>query len=255
VPIPAFDFSFRSDGRLAVLRAFQADLVYADETWPATITGRTATTENRGDLWMPRLARSSDELFSTTLARPEILRYSLDLRHSEVVWSAREGETIHLYAVSDDSPLLVVEVITTESRVADPDVMQPIVVVNLKIGKEITRHLCRPAYAIVTSPDGSVYGYIHIDGVTLVDSTTGSTLHTLGGPNSAINYLAFSPDGREVATVSDDRSLRIWRISDGVEIHSVEAHKIADKNVACTPDARRSGRLDAIVCFAAGGVM
>jgi WD40 repeat protein len=76
-------------------------------------------------------------------------------------------------------------------------------------------------------------------GVVLFELLTGRTLRFL--PVTAISGFAISPDGQELATVSDDRMLRIWRIEDGAELHCIQAHGVSAKGVAWTMDGRTLG--------------
>jgi tetratricopeptide (TPR) repeat protein len=53
--------------------------------------------------------------------------------------------------------------------------------------------------------------------VKLLDTTTDKELMTLNGHTANVFEVVFSPDGKRLATASDDGSLRIWNITDGVE--------------------------------------
>jgi len=46
----------------------------------------------------------------------------------------------------------------------------------------------------------------------------------LEGHNESLNDIRFSPDGRFVVTASDDKTARIWRVSDGRALHVLRGH-------------------------------
>ena len=105
--------------------------------------------------------------------------------------------------------------------------------------KEVSRHPCRVSYSIDFSPNGRTVAYTNADGVVLFEPLSGQILQSLSV--AAVTGIAFSPDSQELATVSDDRMLRIWRIEDGAELHSIQAHGVSAKDVAYTPDGRTLG--------------
>ena len=58
------------------------------------------------------------------------------------------------------------------------------------------------------------------------------------GHNDAVTAVAFSPDGRHVATASADRSVRLWEIATGHEVRRFTGHNHAVTCVTFSPDAR-----------------
>ena len=73
--------------------------------------------------------------------------------------------------------------------------------------------------------------------------------HTLREHTSYINRIAWSPDGRFLATPSDDQTIRIWEIETGACIRTLEGHNEAVNSVAWSPDGRTlaSGSTDTTV--------
>ena len=50
--------------------------------------------------------------------------------------------------------------------------------------------------------------------------------------------VAFSPDGRTLATGSDDKTARLWEVASGKEIATLRGHESGVYFVAFSPDGR-----------------
>lgn len=64
----------------------------------------------------------------------------------------------------------------------------------------------------------------------------GRNVRTLSEHADPVNGVAFSPDGRTVATASD--ALRLWQVSDGSPIRTLEAPQAEPVSVAFSPDGQ-----------------
>ena len=67
------------------------------------------------------------------------------------------------------------------------------------------------------------------------DPTTGRTLRTLKGHDSAIRALAFSPDGQVLASASSSDPLQLWDVQSGKAFKRLPSYSLA---VAFSPDGR-----------------
>jgi WD40 repeat protein len=82
--------------------------------------------------------------------------------------------------------------------------------------------------------------------VKIWDLATGRVLHDLFGHTDRVRGLASSPDGRRLATASDDRTIKLWDTMTGQEVFTLSGHTSGVLSVAFSPDGRRivSGGID-----------
>jgi tetratricopeptide (TPR) repeat protein len=88
-------------------------------------------------------------------------------------------------------------------------------------------------------------GYAH-SSVEVLDAATGHLLHTLIGHTADLVGIAFSPDGRRIATASLDRTIKLWDTATGREVFTLRGHTAGLLALAFSPDGRRivSGAID-----------
>jgi WD40 repeat protein len=66
---------------------------------------------------------------------------------------------------------------------------------------------------------------------------TGSVgVTSLKGHSDRINSLAFSPDGKILASGSDDKTIKIWQLATGKLICTLTGHLAAVQSVAFSPN-------------------
>jgi len=92
------------------------------------------------------------------------------------------------------------------------------------------------------SPDGKTFATAETNdqGAAMVrDIATGNVIHTLVGHKSSIDTLAYSADGKWLATAGLDQSVIIWDAKTGQELKTLTGHKGSVYPVAFSPVGQR----------------
>ena len=96
--------------------------------------------------------------------------------------------------------------------------------------------------SIAFSPDGTTLASAGVDrfggtpgAVTIWNIETGKDLATLHGHTERIRAVAFSPDGTTIASALRDRTVKLWNIKTGENIHTYSG---GGYSVAFSPDAK-----------------
>jgi WD40 repeat protein len=71
------------------------------------------------------------------------------------------------------------------------------------------------------SPDGKTVAGAGMDGVYLWDARSGKELHLLTGHKTTVEQVAFSGDGKVLASIAGDRVIRLWDVEAGKELRQV----------------------------------
>jgi WD40 repeat protein/serine/threonine protein kinase len=96
-----------------------------------------------------------------------------------------------------------------------------------------------PARSMAFSPDGQRLATAGVLTIHLFDAKTGEEQYTLRGHSGALNGIAFSQDGLQLASASRDQTVKIWHTISGEELFTIRGHTTSVYSVAFSPDGRR----------------
>ncbi len=63
-------------------------------------------------------------------------------------------------------------------------------------------------------------------------------IRTLTGHSNKVTSVAFSPDGRILASGSDDHTIKLWDLQTGLQIVTLCGHESYVQSVAFSPDGK-----------------
>lgn len=106
---------------------------------------------------------------------------------------------------------------------------------------ELLRHCSAERFpaasGLAFSPDGRRVVAASASSTIVWEARSGKEVHRLAGPGGAIN-VAWSADGRWIASVGHDRAARLWEASTGKAVRRLTRHRATPWTIAFSPDSR-----------------
>lgn len=173
-----------------------------------------------------RYARAIETVFALDHAG-QVFSWRLKDPIRTSIWKSNEDRRCVQFDVSPTGENLVLDVRNQDGSVRNLEFLH---------GPTTTRFPCNVVFALAHSPDGRFFASNYGKNIRVIDATTGTLAQTLVGHRTTINDVKFSPDGIHLASVSADRTVKVWNWRTSKLIWSELAHPNSSHHVAFSPD-------------------
>ena len=230
VDVAAPDFAFLDANRIVATVRDQSKCAIVDLQRGDAPPAWLSTGSHRGD--GIRVSAGTGELFISD-RDGSIVPCRRDGNPSPPVWDGRTRGRASPFGVSPDGSRLALSVLV-DPRTKDRE----FVLQDRSTKRVIHREKCDQIHAIRFSPDGRHVAFDNRKRVHILQAATGRQAVVLSPHKTTINDLQFSPDGRFVASVSSDRTLKVWDWKNDKLLYSTIAHHNAADSLSFSPDGR-----------------
>jgi len=198
-----------------------------------------------------------DNLLNAGLEAIEL--YKLELNEGEKLIKSKEVRKFS-YRTPSQQGYFTAVAISSQGLLAANKLDSEIIIWDLNTGKRL--HVFSKDFnmllllidleghdAVAFSPEGKILAGSDSNSIKLWHPETGKLLHRLDGHGDKVASIAFSPDGKIIASGSFDKTIKFWDPNQGKLLYTIEGHKSAVYTIAFNPDGKRlvSGSRDKTV--------